>query len=405
MRDYVSARPLLEERLEQVRRRGEVDLDLFEARRDSLFVEVYSSAITVEQSGAALQALYSELKASSVEAPSLEAEILSALFWASARSFNPSLANETIARIERLRSCCSDPNVRWRTDRSIGIYQCYKGRLDLAKRHLEAALEFARVAEDEAALVDCYVGLTTLLPRTLSAETAIHILRVALPLAEQLADPATTTSLLCNCGACHMYLGNLEEAENLLRRATQTLQTNGDVPDVSPSVEYNLGFVAYLRRDIASAEKRWTEALRISEEDGVLSVQAECLAALGNLALQRDQVEKARLLAAAALRLQRRAAFLADERLGLVELIARLRNERGHFHKAVRGLSDTAKSAMESDAPLYLGARLTEADLLLEKGLDAEAIKIKEELCAAARTRGASWWIERAQGLRSRVRP
>ncbi len=34
MRDYVSARPLLEERLEQVRRRGEVDLDLFEARRE-----------------------------------------------------------------------------------------------------------------------------------------------------------------------------------------------------------------------------------------------------------------------------------------------------------------------------------------------------------------------------------
>ncbi len=404
MRDYANARPLLEERLEYVRRRDEVDLDLFEARRDSLFVDVYSSAITVEQSGAALQALYSELKASNVEAPSLEAEVLGALFWASARSFNPKLANETIARIERLRSRCSDPNVRWRTDRSIGIYQCYKGRLDLAKRHLEAALEFASVAEDEAAVVDCYVGLTTLLPRTLSAETAIHILRVALPLAEQLADPAIITSLLCNCAACHMYLGNVEEAEGLLLRATQTLQTNGDVPDVSPSVEYNLGFVAYLKRDFASAEARWANALRISEEDGVLSVQAECLAAMGNLALQRGRVEKARLLAAAALRLQRRAAFLADERLGLVELIARLRHERGHLHKAVRGLSNTAKSAEESDAPLYLGARLTEADLLLKEGHGAEAVKVKQDLCAAARARGASWWIERAESLGSRAR-
>lgn len=396
MRDYTKARPLLEERLEYVDRNSRSQREIFEARRDSLFLDVFSSKLTVAQSGVALKALYSEIETSELDAPRLKAEILCALFWAAARSFNPDLARDTIQIIERLHTECLQPTVRCLTGRSLGIYNCYEGNLSLAQAHLDAALRAAEEAGDQAAVVDCYVGLTTLLPRTLSVDTAKNILDVALPLAEQLADPASTTSLLCNCAACYMYSGDAQEAQRLLMKASRTLKTNGDVPDVSPSVEYNLGFVAYLESDLRRAEEHWLSALQIAQEDGVLSVQAECFAALGKLAFTRGQIIQARALAAKALRLARQAEFLTDERSGLQELLARLRHRRGHHAKASSALARTADSARESDMLLYLTVQITALEFAVKEGDGARVAQCLKEINAAARSRGLSWWIENA---------
>ncbi|MGD8868219.1 MAG: AAA family ATPase, partial [Gemmatimonadales bacterium] len=50
MRDYAKARPLLEESLEYLAKRETIDLELFEARRDLLFLDMYSSTTKVEES-------------------------------------------------------------------------------------------------------------------------------------------------------------------------------------------------------------------------------------------------------------------------------------------------------------------------------------------------------------------
>lgn len=399
MRDYAKARPLLEERLEHVRGGGHSLLEVFEARRDVLFVDVYSSAITVAESGQALKAFYLELKGSGLEAPKLEADVLGKLFWAAARSFNPDLAEETIAIIRELHSRTSQAEVRCQTARDLGIYECYKGELDKARAFLTDALDLAQVVPNEAAVVDCYIGLTALLLRVMRSDLAEQILEQALPLAEEHADPVRTAAILCNCAVCYMYLRDADRAQELLDRARQTLETSGDVPDTSPSVAYNLGFVAHLRRDWDESEAHWNGALQASKDYGVLPVYEECLASLGSLALRRGQISEARRLAARALRLARCGGFLVDERFGLEELLARLRYESGHREKALSGLARTAAVARDSDIPLYLTAQLTRLELLIRDEQAEEASRIREDLCEVARAHGAAWWVERAEAL------
>jgi DNA-binding SARP family transcriptional activator/tetratricopeptide (TPR) repeat protein len=399
MRDYTKARPLLEGRLEHVRCGGHSLLEVFEARRDVLFVDVYSSAIKVAESGQALKAFYVELKGSGLDAPELEANVLGKLFWAAARSFNPELAEETIGIIRELHSRTSQAEVRWRTARSLGIYERYKGRLDVAEDLLTEALSLAQELGDEAAVLDCYIGLTTLLPRIIRAELAEHILAVALPLAEQRADPAHITALLCNCAACYMYMCDADRAEPLLSRARQVLLTSGDYPDTSPSVLFNLGYIASLRGDHDTSQNHWTRAIEVSEEGGVLPVLQETLVALGKLALRRGDVSQARSLAARAVRLARKGSFLVDERCGLEDLLARLRFQSGRGTKALRELAVTAAHAKGSDVPLFLTAQLARLEFLVDKQMHDKAREIKSELCEVARSLGAFWWVEQAERL------
>jgi len=404
MRDYRQARPLLEERLEYLQKTGVIDIELFEARRDLLFLDVYSSTTKVEQSGHTLRSFYLELRATQLSAEKLEAEILSKLLWAAARSFNPKLVEETVATIRDLAARCAHPEVRCRTSRSLGIFECYNGELDLAERHLRQGLALATEAGDEAAIVDCYVGLTTLVPRRMSAELAEEILRHGLPIAQQYADPWHVAALLCNSAVCYMYMGDLDRAHSLLTSAQSTLETSDAVPDTSPSILYNLGFIAYHKGDYTKAEQFWMDADQQSRRDGVLSVHAECVAALGNLWLQRGSVLQARKQAALALRLVRKAGALTDERMGVEELVARLRYESGQKKKAISALAKTAQSSRDRDIPLYLKSRLTELELVLKEGLLDQALTLIEEISAVAAPRGATWRIEQAESVTARYR-
>jgi DNA-binding SARP family transcriptional activator/tetratricopeptide (TPR) repeat protein len=399
MREYEKARPLLTARVQYVRSNSRSDLDLFEARRDLLFVDVYSSTISVGESGEALRAFYGELSSSNLDAPILEAEILSALFWAAARSFNPTLTEETILRIRGLHCRTDQPSVRCRTARSLGIYECYKGKLAEAETLLSKSLAWAQEADDEGALINSYIGLTTLLFRVIRPEMAEKILEEALPLAERASDPARIAGILCNCAVPFMYLHDQARAESLLNRALQTLESAGHTPDSSPSVLYNLGFVAYGEGDYDTAELRWSEALRVSTGDGVLPVQEECLAALGRLSLRRGRLNEARQFAAKALRLARKGGFLIDERFGLEELLARLRYESGQNEKALVRLEHAANIAKETDIPLYLTAQLTLLELHTREKNNEDVARIRTDLCKVARTCGASWWIEQAERI------
>ncbi len=404
MRNYGQARPLLEERLEYLQKRDVVDIELFEARRDLLFLDVYSSTTKVERSGQILKSFYLELRATQLDAEKLEAEILSKLLWAGARSFNGKLVEETVETIRGLAARCAQPEVRCRTSKSLGIFECYSGEVELAERHLREALALATEARDEAAIVDCYVGLTTLVPRLMSAELAEEILGNGLPIAQQYADPWHVAALLCNCAVCFMYMGNFDRAQSLLTSAQSTLETSDAVPDTSPSILYNLGFIAYHRGDHAKAEQYWTNADLQSRRDGVLSVHAECVAALGNLWLQRGSILLARKQAAQALRLVRKAGALTDERMGVEELIARLRFESGQRKKAISALGKTAELSRNSDIPLFLKSRLTQLELVLKQGFPDQASTLIEEISAVAAPRGASWWIEQAESITARFR-
>jgi tetratricopeptide (TPR) repeat protein len=397
MRDYDKARPPLESRLQYVRRRGDDELEEFRARRDVLFLDMWSSKFTVSEAAIALKRLYLDVNDSSADAPELKAQILDKLFWAAARSFDSRLVEETITTLRTLQSEYARPTVQCLVKRTIGIYECYRGRLDEAESCLRASLKYAEELEDQAAVVDAYIGLTVLLFRVMRLDLARHILKVALPLAEQLADPARASALLCNIAVCHMYFRDVPSAESLLRRARQVLKTSGSVPDTPPAVFYNLGFISHLKGDYQAAESHWKTALDFGEQGGVVPVQHECLAALGRLALERKQIPEARRLAARATRLARKGKFLIDERFSLEDLLARLRDAAGHTERALARLAAVATVARRSDIPLYLSTQLVQLELLIGKQRRREAKVTLKKLCDAAREHGASWWIEEAE--------
>jgi DNA-binding SARP family transcriptional activator len=404
MREYARARPLLRKRLEYVSKTASRSgVEFFEARHDLLLVDAYSSTLTLEESGDVLKELHSDLVESTVDAPRLEADILRSLLWATARAFRPELVEETIERIRGLHDRTSEPSVRARTARSLGIYASYKGAATDARDLLEQARCYAEEAHDEAALVDSYVGLSTVLHRVPDFELANHILKVALPLAEQIADPAQVANLLCNCAVCFMYLRDADSAGALLARAMDMLHATGHHPDTFPSVVFDLGFVAYLKGDYGLAQTTWIDALRLGKEHGVLPVVLESLASLGILALRRGNIPEARQLAAQAARLARRGKFLLDQRSSFEELIARLRYRSGRTEKAFAGLANAAASAEASDIPLYFTTQLTRIELLISEGRTRDAQEIHEHINKAAQDWRAPLWIEQADRLRVRA--
>lgn len=400
MRDYARARPLLRTRLEYVTRSCvRLGHEFFEARHDLLLVDAYSSTLTLEESGNLLEELHSELDHSAVDAPRLEADVLRSLLWAAARAFRPSLVERTIARIRMLHDRVADPRVRTRTARSLGIYASYKGAATEARSLLEQARCYAEQARDEPALVDSYVGLSTLLHRVPDVDLTRYLLEVALPLAQQIADPAQVANLLCNCAVCFMYLRDADSAEALLAQAMHVLHSTGHHPDTLPSVVFDLGFVAHLKGDSKLAQARWTEALDSGREHGVLPVVLESLASLGILAFSRGDILEARRLAAQATHLARRGKFLLDQRSGLEDLLARLRYHSGRRDKALARLAYVATSAEASDIPLYFTVQLIRLELLYSEGRIRDAQEIREHISDVARRWRAPLWIEEADRL------
>jgi tetratricopeptide (TPR) repeat protein len=395
MREYARARPLLLTRLENAcKSANQCEIGFFESRHDLILVDAYSSALTLKESGDALKALHSELAESTLDAPTLEADILRSLLWAAARAFRPSLVEETIHRIRILHGRTTEPRAKTTTARSLGIYAAYKGALTEARVLLEQALSYAGASQDQAALVDSYVGLSTLLHRVPDIDLADHILGVALPLAEHIADPAQVANLLCNCAVCFMYLRDADSAEELLSRAKHVLDSTGHHPDTLPSVIFDLGFVAYLRGDYTAARTLWTTSLDSGRMHGVLPVVLESLASLGILALKSGEVAEARRFAAQAAKLARRGRFLLDQRSNFEELLARIRYRSGRTEKALSGLTHAAARAEATDIPLYLTVQVTRLDILIKEGRTSDVQRIRAQVRDVARRYRAPSWIK-----------
>ncbi len=398
IREYHKARPWLERRLELLNNLHSPNVERIEARRDLVVVDTYSSRIALTKTIAGFRRLHEELSELDKEAPTLEAEILGSLFWAAARSLKPHITEDAIRKIRALHSRCREPTVKCRTARSLGIFACYKGNLAEAEEYLREGLTFARQTDDEVAIIDAYIGLTILLPRRPDGALAEEVLEEALPLAQRHADPARTVAILCNCSACFMYLGDFENSESLLGQAKQILETNDDVPDMTPSVFYNLGYVAR-EKGLKDSESLFERALYASEATGMLPIRVESLAALGLEALRRDDVGRARDLAAKALRSARNREFLLDDRSGLQLLLARLRHKAGKVEKALHRLADAAIKARDKDVPLYLTAQLARLDMLIGEGRVTDALGISDEIFAVAASLKAHQWMNRAEEL------
>jgi tetratricopeptide (TPR) repeat protein len=369
-----------------------------------LYLNIYSGSLSFAASGRSLHRLFLELKASNIEAPQLEAKILCTLFWASARSFDTRLAEEAIGRIQELCERSTVPEVAYRTARSLGIYEVYRGRLDRAKELLTDAVNIAKELGSETQIIEAYHGLSILPHRSLSRELVRELLAVV-RLAERNVDPMRAGGILCNCAVYHSYIGEFDEAEDLLNRAVKILEVADYRSDLASSIPFNLAYIAEARGDFAAAEEYWQDALRTSQEGGILPLMLETLAGLGRLQLRRGDVSQARVLAAKAARLARKGKYFVDEQFGLTRLIADLRCQSGRHEKALRDLEKTALSTAGSDIPAYFAAQYQRIEILLRRNRQGEADSIAKQLRAVANQHGASWWVSRLEALADPAQP
>ena len=395
LRNYVRARPLLKERHRCLIESRGSKVELIEAERDLILVDMFTSRRGMKESAHALRDLHCKLSPS-VEAPQLEAEILRVLMWAAARSFQPSLVDEAIKYVKSIHSRTDMPSVRSRTARSLAIYAMYKGQICQAEEYIRDAQRLAHEADDGVAMVDCFVALSALLHRVLSVEVADEVISRGIPLAQRYSDPAHVVQLLCNCAACYMYLGNIERAEGLLEQVRQVQGNAHYFPDTTPSLLYNWGYLEYIKGNGHRAREKWLEALSASIEHGVLTIRLESLAGLGILALRNGELTTARMLAGKALRLARFGDYLIDQRFLLEDLIARLHFEEGNIDKALSKLHAAVESKKLVDKPFYLTAQLTRIELLQRVERVPESKQAMTDLIQEARKLKATWWIDQA---------
>ncbi len=308
-----------------------------------------------------------------------------------------------MSQIKTLHDNTNLPEVRYSTSRSLGIIARYNDRLAEAERFLNAALAYAGQLGDPTAMLDCYLGLSTLPSRTLASNLVDKILSEAIPLAEANADAKRLAGLLVNLAPYYNHKGQTEKAELALRRAAKVLEAGADYTDLSTSITYSLGLAAFVRGDMDTAESLWHQTLEASNEGGVFPVITEVLVGLGRIALRRGNTEKARAFAARALRLARHATSLTDDRFGLEELLAHLRFEKGKQEKALITLADVAKTSRACDIPLYLTVQVTRVELLVKVGKRAQAQLVADDISMMARKFGAESWTIKAEGILARV--
>jgi DNA-binding SARP family transcriptional activator len=393
--DYQKAKHFLEKRLDLALRTSSPASQVFEARGNLLFLDVYSGSISTAEAVRSLRDFFLELKSSGIDALLLETEVLCSLFWAAARCFDTHLAEETISRIQDLHQRNASPLVSYRTARSLGIHEYYCGRPETAKRLLMQAVDTAKRLGDEKLIAEAYHGFSILLARLPSRELAEEVLDVART-AEKNVDPGRAGALLCNCAVCYNYLGEFDKAERLLNKATKILNMADYKSDLATSIDYNLGFIAEARGNLDAAEKHWQDALRLSRKHGVLPVTIESLAGLGRLHIRKSDAPSARILAAEATRLTRKGRHFVDERLGLMQLLAELRYASGRCEKALRELAKTALASVANDVPLHLASQSKRVEILLREGRRSEAESIAAQLRAVADQYGAAWWYQKS---------
>ncbi len=398
VRAYTKARKLLGERVEYLLNEHYSERERIEGRLDHLIAGLHSSTVRLDEAQSKLAALYEELRSVDPEEDLLPVEILQTMYWTAARRGDRYCAERAITELRKVHRGLQDPACRWRTERMLGIHECYSGNLVKSEKLLREALQSAREEGSRLSELTCYIGLSVLAARNMSNELCEEILHHAVPIAEECGDPGRKPQLLSNCAISYIERRDLDRAKALLADAQQGLR-GSEFTSIPGSIHFNLGDVAFLDGDYSTAESEWKEALDASEKLGMQSLRLEALASLGTLALRRGHVKRARALAAQALRLNRQMGIYVDKRHALETLLARLRVMAGQSDKAMRRLAEMVEWAKSRDIALYLSAQLCRLELLMDQEPGDRSRRVQDELCDFARTQKAEWWVNQAESV------
>ena len=271
----------------------------------------------------------------------------------------------------------------------IGRLHRENGRLDLAKKHLEAALNLFEDASDERGIASSTDDIGKLHWLRGDYEKALEFTQRGLTMRRRLGDRRSIALSLNNLGLVYQDSGQYKLALDAFEQALRIRREIGDLVGVCMTLN-NLGTVAQDQRDDARALTLFREALEVAKETGdknrialVLSNIGEAETRLGDLGPAMTHLTEASEI----------ATELGDK-MGLAEAMRGLgkaylaakdpKNAREHIEKAVALFREIQSKVQLGVALRTLGElRVMEgspADILEARGHLLQSIWIFEEI-------------------------
>jgi transcriptional regulator with PAS, ATPase and Fis domain len=189
---------------------------------------------------------------------------------------------------------------------------CYVlGQYPRAKRYLILANKWAGKSEERPLRMACVFTLATLEVAMGNHEKGLGIFEKFRSLYEGRLEPYDRTMLLVNLALTHLRLQNLEEADLLLDRATETSAKAGDT-HLDTNVHYYRALLAQKRGDHALAQRHLDLASELAEKSGDPWDQSRVQWQVGNFWLRRERYESALKALKKAIRVSKRAGFKVE---------------------------------------------------------------------------------------------
>jgi tetratricopeptide (TPR) repeat protein len=272
----------------------------------------------------------------------------------------------------------------------IGRLYRETGRLDLASKHLNAALALFEESGDERGIASAVDDIGKLHWLRGDYQRALEATQRALAMRRRIGDRRSIALSLNNLGLVYQDSGQFKMALDAFEQALRIRREIGDLVGVSISLN-NLGTVAQDQRDDARALELFKEAYEVAKETGDRNRIALILTNLGETYYRLNDPEKA-------IYYLKHAEELADElgdKLGLAEAVRGLGKAylaRKEYTKARECTARAVEIFREIQSKVQLGVALRSLgevmsagaaggdDLLQARGHLLQSIWIFEEI-------------------------
>lgn len=168
----------------------------------------------------------------------------------------------------------------------------FLGKLDDASSYLGRSIELSHRIHDTGDEAKAHIALGEVYRAGGSLADAQREAKRGGELAQQLHDPSTQAFAIANLALYNFISGDLAEASASYAKALKLRQVIGDKSGVA-AVLNGLGDVFFARGDLAAAETQDNEALQLEKALQEPAETQQTMVALAEIALQRQEFEKA----------------------------------------------------------------------------------------------------------------
>ena len=267
------------------------------------------------------------------------------------------------------------------------LYEESLGFLERALRMEPQARPFMLLDEADEKLCRTLLALSQAQHHLGNWEAALAAARRAKKIADQLRNSRLLSRVAAELGNQLRGIGEVDEAERLLRLALDRAAETGDA-SLRPMPLYQLGGIVWARGDLDQAETLWREALKTAQDIGDERSTGYGFNGLGILAICRGSSMEARRHLEQSAKLFERLGMLAPLAISRINL-AELYLSAGILRKALALTERTIAQSREVHHIHGTALGLTlRAQVLMDLGREEEALRNAREALRVVRALG-----------------